>query len=218
MIVQIIYRPSSQLQRLFSLSHFFVNLHWLFISWLSSSYLHVLVIKVDVIHYFHAFRGLCFSCSDSWFQSLEVFVTDFYLTDLFFDREGSVDEVKDVFGEIVRIFNQKSWMNQSSIIQIINQLSAILIRLFLNTTKSTSTILFNDCTIGAWGLISRIFFSLWYLAVAFIDAAAYNLSRLGVSFIMSATMTTGSSTSLKDTRTSFILSFSWFWAYSIKGV
>ena len=71
---------------------------------------------------------------------------------------------------------------------------------------------------GAWGLISRIFFSLWYFMLGFIEAAASSLYLFGVSFIVSATMTTGSFTSLKETFTSFITSFSWFWAYSIKGV
>jgi len=35
---------------------------------------------------------------------------------------------------------------------------------------------------------------------------------------MSATITTGSSTNLREILTSLITSFSWFWAYSIRGV
>lgn len=68
----------------------------------------------------------------------------------------------------------------------------------------TSTILLSSWIMGACGLIYRIFFSLWYLLVIFIEDAESILSLLGVSFIMSATMTTGLSISLIDIFTYLI--------------
>jgi hypothetical protein len=118
----------------------------------------------------------------------------------------------------MRILNQKSRMNQSCIIEVVDQLGAILIWLLLNIDKLTSMILLSSWIKGAWGLIYRTFFSLWYLVFDFIDAAASSLYLLGVSFIVSATITAGSSTSLNEIFTDLMWSLSWFWEYSIKGV
>ena len=50
-----------------------------------------------------------------------------------------------------------------------------------------------------------------------IEDASVKRSLLGVSFIMSATITAGESTSLRETLTSLMFSLSSFWAYSMRG-
>ena len=49
-----------------------------------------------------------------------------------------------------------------------------------------------------------MFFSLWYRVLPLIEVADYSLSLFGVSFIMSATITTGLSTNLSEILTSLM--------------
>jgi hypothetical protein len=49
------------------------------------------------------------------------------------------------------------------------------------------------------------------------EEASVKRSLLGVSFIISATITAGELTNLRETLTSLIVSLSSFWAYSISG-
>lgn len=65
-------------------------------------------------------------------KSLKVLVSYLNILNLFLNIQGGVDKIEHILGEVVRILNQKSRVNQSRIVEIVDQLCTILIGLLLN--------------------------------------------------------------------------------------
>ncbi len=93
---------------------------------------------------FNALRSCLLCRGHSRLQSLKIFVGNFDLVDFFLDSEGSVDQVKHILGEVVRIFDEETRMDQGSVIEVLYEFGTALVWFFLTRINITSTILFSS--------------------------------------------------------------------------
>ena len=80
----------------------------------------------------YSFGSLSLGSSDRRLQCFEILISNFDFLDFLFDFKSSIDKVKYIFGEVVRIFDKESGVDESSIVEIFDEFSTILIRLLLN--------------------------------------------------------------------------------------
>lgn len=88
---------------------------------------------------------------------VDVLLGDHHVLHVLLHLEGLVDEGEHALREELGVFHQEARVDQAGIVQVLDQLGAVLIRFILSKNIVTSTILLSSWIMGWWGLISSIF-------------------------------------------------------------